>query len=271
MTIYSTDAATEAAYYIWRHWRDGSTLPELPRNCRPFSAADGYAAQSQLPIVSGRSVWGWKIAATSAVGQAHIQVSGPLAGRLLSGQIFEDGAEISFAGNRMRVAEPEFAFRMGRDVPPREASYSQEEVLDAVASLHPSLEAPDSRFEEFAKAGEAQLIADNACARHFVFGPVAPDLWREIDLSQHPVHAQVRTAKGDVWTRDGRGDAVLGDPRIALTWLANRLSSLRITLKAGQVVTTGTCMTPLEVEPGDGVEADFGPLGRVGLIISLDK
>jgi 2-keto-4-pentenoate hydratase len=63
--------------------------------------------------------------------------------------------------------------------------------------------------------------------------------------------------------RDGVGSNVLGDPRVALTWLANELSSLGITLRAGQVVTTGTCLVPLEIAPGDHVRMDFGALGRV--------
>jgi 2-keto-4-pentenoate hydratase len=56
---------------------------------------------------------------------------------------------------------------------------------------------------------------------------------------------------------------VLGDPRIALTWIANELSRNGMTLRAGDVVTTGTCMPPLEVQAGDHVTADFGVFGRV--------
>lgn len=268
MSAYTQSMAEEAARHIWKHWRSLTTLEALPDDCRPRTPAEGYAVQAQLPEVAGREVWGWKIAATSEVGQAHIQVSGPLAGRLLSGQVLENGAEAPFRGNRMRVAEPEFAFRFGRDLPPREAPYSQDEVLAAVAALHPSLEMPDSRFETFTRAGEAQLIADNACARHFVFGPPAPELWRGLDLRAHRVRGEVQTAGGKRWTRGGRGEAVLGDPRIALTWLVNQLSSLGITLRAGQSVTTGTCMPPLEIDAGDAVMADFGPLGRVGLRVS---
>ncbi|GLI93687.1 2-keto-4-pentenoate hydratase [Methylocystis echinoides] len=268
MTTYAQAKAQDAARCIWTHWQTRTTLETLPADCRPMTAAEGYAAQAELPGVAGRAVWGWKIAATSEVGQAHIQVSGPLAGRLLSGQVLENGAEVPFAGNRMRVAEPEFAFRMGRDLPPRATDYSTEEVLAAVAGLHPSLEMPDSRFAVFTRAGEAQLIADNACTRHFVFGPAAPDLWREIDLRAHALQGQVETASGRRWTRDGRGEAVLGDPRVALAWLVNRLSSLGVTLKAGQAVTTGTCMPPLEIEAGDAVRADFGPLGQVALRVS---
>jgi 2-keto-4-pentenoate hydratase len=261
-------SARQAAHVIWAHWQSDQTLTALPEACRPMTAAQGYAAQAQLPMVSGREVLGWKIAATSANGQAHINVSGPLAGRLLSGQVFESGATVPSAGNRMRVAEPEFAFAMAQDLPPQAAPYTQQQVMAAVASLHPALEVPDSRLEPFTAAGEAQLLADNACARHFVLGLAAPDVWQDLDLSTYPVHAQVQHGNQLRYTREGTGGNVLGDPRIALTWLANQLSSLGITLQKGHVVTTGTCMVPLELQPGDSASADFGPLGRVEMIFS---
>ena len=267
-TFVPPSLAAQAAQLIWSHWQSGQVLSALPESCRPLTIAQGYATQAQLPIVSGRGVVGWKIAATSVNGQVHINVSGPMAGRLLSGQVFESGATVPSAGNRMRVAEPEFAFAMAQDLPPQTALYTQQQVMAAVASLHPAIEVPDSRMEPFTAAGEAQLLADNACARHFVLGPAAPDIWRELDLSTYPVHAQVQHGSQHKYTREGTGGNVLGDPRIALTWLANQLSSLGITLQKGQVVTTGTCMVPLELEPGDSASADYGPLGQVNMIFS---
>lgn len=260
--------AQQAAQVVWAHWQSGQVLAALPDACRPMGALQGYAAQAQLPLVSGRQVVGWKIAATSTNGQTHINVSGPLAGRLLSGQVFESGATVPSAGNRMRVAEPEFAFAMAQDLPPQAAPYTQQQVMAAVASLHPALEVPDSRLAPFTAAGEAQLLADNACARHFVLGTAAPDVWRDLDLSTYPVHAQVEHHNTLQYTREGSGGNVLGDPRIALTWLANQLSALGITLQKGHVVTTGTCMVPLELQAGDSVSADYGPLGRVNMIFS---
>ena len=265
MTGYAPEAAAEAARLIWSLWRAGETCDALPASCRPQTAAEGYAAQAQLPHIAGRKVLGWKIAATSLAGQAHIQVSGPLAGRLLSGQVTHDGATLSLTGNRMRVAEPEFCFRMARDLPPRATPYAQTEVMGAVEALHLALEVPDSRFAVFEDAGEAQLIADNACTAQFVLGAEAPAFWRDLDLSRHAVTGHVETAQGDRWTREGVGANVLGDPRIALTWLANCLSGLGETLAAGQIVTTGACMKPLEIGPGDAVCADYGALGRVKL------
>ena len=261
-------AAKQAAQIIWQHWQSGQVLNNLPLNCCPLNTEQGYAIQAQLSLVSGRSVLGWKIAATSTNGQAHINVSGPLAGRLLSGQVFDSDATVPSAGNRMLVDEPEFAFAMAQDLPPKTALYTQQQVMAAVASLHPAIEVPDSRLEPFTAAGEAQLLADNACARHFVLGQAAPDLWRHLDLSTYPVHAQVKHGSTLKYARDGTGGNVLGDPRIALTWLANQLSRLGITLQKGQVVTTGTCMVPLEIEPGDTATADYGPLGRVSMTFS---
>lgn len=63
----------------------------------------------------------------------------------------------------------------------------------------------------------------------------------------------------------GHGKNVLGDPRAALAWLANELSGLGIALRAGQVVTTGTCHPPLPIAAGDQIAVDFGVLGKVSV------
>jgi len=250
-----------AADLLWSCWQDGASLAALPEALRPATRADGYAIQARLAAHGRAPLFGWKIAATSAAGQAHIGVDGPIAGRLLGERAHPDGAEIPFGANRMRVAEPEFAFRMARDLAPRTRAFAPEEVLAAVATLHPAIEIPDSRYQDFARVGAPQLIADNACAHEFVLGPAAPESWRETDLARHPVMGRV----ADKLERAGSGANVLGDPRVALAWLANELSRLGITLRAGEVVTTGTCCIPLAVAPGDQVSMDFGPLGRVGM------
>ncbi len=72
----------------------------------------------------------------------------------------------------MRVAEVEFAFTMGTDLPPRDVPYRLDEVMAAVASLHPAIEIPDSRYRSFTEVGAPQLIADNACAHQFVLAPL---------------------------------------------------------------------------------------------------
>jgi 2-keto-4-pentenoate hydratase len=258
--VLSEEQITAASDRLWQAWQAGEAMAELPQSLRPRSRAEGHAIQARLEARSALPLFGWKIAATSKAGQAHINVEGPMAGRLLAERVVEDGATVSLAGNRMRVVEPEFAFRMGADLAPRPRPYAVEEVMAAVASLHPAIEVPDSRFEDFTRVGEAQLIADDACAHLFMLGKAATG-WRDLDLARYPVTGRV-TGRLE---REGSGANVLGDPCLALAWLANELSGLGITLKAGAVVTTGTCVTPLPVAPGDEAVADFGRFGRVSL------
>jgi 2-keto-4-pentenoate hydratase len=248
-----------AAELLWRHWQNGSRLDGLPPALRPATRKEGYAIQARLAARSARSLYGWKIAATSAAGQAHIGLSGPVAGRILAEMVVPEDGAVPLGGNAMRLAEPEFAFRLGRDLPPRALPYTMAEVMDAVATLHPAVEIPDSRFTDVATAGEAQIAADNACARHFVLGPEAPATWRDLDLAVHRVLVRV----GGRYTREGIGANVLGDPRRALTWLANAQAADGVALREGQIITTGTCTAPLEIEAGDLVVADFGALGTV--------
>jgi 2-keto-4-pentenoate hydratase len=258
-----------AALLLWEHRRSGLALAALPQALRPGDVDAGHAIQAEWPAVSGLAVVGWKIAATSTAGQAHIQVGGPLPGRILEDAAHGEGATIALSGNRMRVVEPEFAFRLGADLPARAARYTSGEVLAAVATLHPAFEVPNSRFADFARAGEAQLLADNACCGEFVFGAAAPPDWRQLDLAAHRVRARVTAASGqERFMRDGEGRAALGDPRAALLWLVNALRERGIALRAGQTISTGTCMVPLEVEPGDAVDADYGLLGRIHLRVA---
>ena len=257
----SDDRAAAGSAFLLAHWRAGTKCEAMPEALRPADRREAYAMQGLLERASSAPLFGWKIAATSKAGQAHIAVDGPLAGRILAERVPPDGATTSLAGNAMRVAEVEFAFRMARDLPPRAMSYAQDEVLDAVASLHPAIEIPDSRFADFVTAGHVQLVADNACAHEFVLGASTGADWRGIDLAAHEPVARM-PGRPD---QRGLGANVLGDPRIALTWLANELSGLGVTLKAGQVVTTGTCVVPIAIAPGDRIDADFGELGRVAV------
>ena len=246
-----------ASDLLFKHWVQGSVISGLPIDIRPATREQGYAIQARLNERSRSPIYGWKVAATSAAGQAHIGVDGPIAGRILAERVVPCAGVIPAGLNHMAVAEIEFAFRMSRNLDPRRARFSVKEILAAVETLHVAIEIPDSRFEDFANVGAPQLIADNACAHYFVAAEASKADWRSIDLSTHRVIGRI---EGGV-EREGSGASVLGDPRIALTWLANELSRLGITLQKGQTVTTGTCIPPLAISPGDQITADFGSLG----------
>jgi 2-keto-4-pentenoate hydratase len=249
-----------ASRILHDHWRAGTKLGGLETSLRPRDRAAAYAIQAAIENHAGGKLFGWKIAATSEAGQKHINVGGPMAGRILPETVIADGGTASMAGNEMRVAEPEFAFRMQTDLPPRNSLYSVQDVLDAVDTLHPAIEIPDSRFADFVGAGAEQIIADNACAHLFVLGAPTASKWRALDLIEEK---PVITLRGKRYI--GHGKNVLGDPLIALTWLANELRELGVTLRAGEVVTTGTCHPPLPIQSGDLFEADFGVIGKVSV------
>ena len=255
---------TAAAELLLTYWAATTRIAELPEAIRPKSRGEGYQAAAAVARVSGSPVAGWKIAATSEAGQKHINVDGPIIGRILQSRLLPEGSAVTLGDNIMRVAEAEFAFGFTRDLPPRGTPYAQDEALDAVGSLHLSIEIPDSRYADFTKVGAAQLIADTACASWLVLGPAVDVAWRGLDLSAHKVTGLLN---GEV-KAEGTGKAVLGDPRKALTWFVNEAAAYGGGVKAGQFVTTGTCIVPMAVKPGDAVSVDYGVLGSISCRIA---
>ncbi|HEX2760210.1 MAG TPA: fumarylacetoacetate hydrolase family protein [Rhizomicrobium sp.] len=252
-----------ACDFLYQHWLRGTRVDALPQPFLPRDRAEAYEVQACIEAYTKVPLYGWKIAATSVAGQKHIGVDGPLAGRILAERVIENGGSCALGTNLMKVAEMEFAFRMARDLPPRAEHYSQEEVLSHVGSLHPAIEIPDSRYNHFESVGLASLVADNACAHRFLLGEAVAD-WRGLDLAKH----QVRAYRNGALAEEGVGSNVLGDPRFALTWLVNELSRHGVTLKAGEVVTTGTCVKPVVIEANQRIEGDFGSCGRVAIEIT---
>ncbi len=250
---------SDAFGYLRNLWAKGEVCSELPHGLRPATHRDAYRIQALVERQSSATLAAWKIAATSLAGQKHIGVSGPLVGRYIAEQMVAPGGRIPFGNNRMRVAEVEFAFRLGEDIVPRQSLITEDDVVARMASLHPSIEIPDSRYLQFEKVGELHLIADNACAHWLCIGPAMPEVWRDTDLAAFKPVGRV-TGKPDVF---GLGSNVLGSPRLAMTWFVNEMSGLGITLKRGQFVTTGTCVVPMSIVAGDHVEGDFGALGQV--------
>jgi 2-keto-4-pentenoate hydratase len=250
---------TEAAALLWSLWSSGRTTAALPGDLRPGSLAEGWAIQRALDEHAGPAA-GWKIAATSPAGQAHIRADGPLAGRLYARCIVRSGAVLDAAALTMRVAEAEFAFRMARDLEPSDVAVTRADVVAALGALVPAVEVPDSRFDDLLAVGLPSMLADGLCCGFLVVGDDVPD-WRPADL---PGHAVTMRCGGEV-IAEGRGADVLGDPVDALVWLARHLHERGTALRGGDIVTTGACTPAKPVADGDALVADFGALGEVRL------
>jgi 2-keto-4-pentenoate hydratase len=189
--MLSEDQERKAFELLCAHWREGRRMRRLPEALRPKSRREGYAIQAWIEASGAGATLGWKLAATSREGQAHIGVDGPLAGRLLAERVVPSGATVSLGTSVMWVVEVEFVFRLERDLVPQAEPYTVEEAMEAVEALHLGLGLPDSRLDDYAEVGAPELLADAACANHFVLGPPAPEVWRSLDLSAHPVRAIV--------------------------------------------------------------------------------
>src|SRR5690606_2829778 len=100
----------------------------------------------------------------------------------------------------------------------------------------------------------------NASSAGFVLGRerVAPG-----DIDVTAIDA-VLTRNGAV-VAEGCSDAVLGDPLLAVAWLARKVATFGVRLRAGDVVLPGSCTRAIDVRPGDTVRAQFTGLGAVGL------
>lgn len=166
-----------AADLLWDCWAHNRRIEQLPAHLQPADRRQAYDIQGRLEARSFAPLAGWKIAATGPGGQQLINVDAPLAGRLLAERVHRSGARITLGDNLMSVAEVEVAFRMGSTLAPRSTPYSQDEVMAAVAAVHPAIEIPDTRYEQFRHVGAAQMIADNSCADQFVLGAPTGAAW----------------------------------------------------------------------------------------------
>ena len=248
---------TAAALFVEARAGD-KHMQGLPMECVPETTGEGYLIQAAVAEQLSLKQVGWKLAATNVSGQRHIGVNAPIIGRLYADVVYDAPATILVRNNKMRVAEAEFTFKVGRDVPPV-VNRTREQVIDFIDALFPAIELPDSRFVDFIAAGGASLAADNACAREFVLGEQVMGRWREIALDKYAVSVKVNGKP----ICSGTGADVLGDPREALTWMFNECGRLGITLERDHIITTGVIGVPVPIVPGDHIHADFGILGSV--------
>jgi hypothetical protein len=143
--MLDSNAMAAASKTLHDHWRAGTKFCGLDDTLRPRDRIEAYAIQAEIEKYSSKSLFGWKIAATRGRTKAH-QRRRP-DGWTYPGRDRDIRWRNGFdGGQRMRVVEPEFAFRMRVDLPERTTPYTMQQVLDAADTLHPAVEIPDSRF-----------------------------------------------------------------------------------------------------------------------------
>ena len=84
---------------------------------------------------------------------------------------------------------------------------------------------------------------------------------RELDLSLVGMTLELN---GEI-VSTGAGAAALGHPANAVAWLANTLGALGITLKAGDIILSGSQSPLVPVRAGDSLHASVGGLGSTSV------
>jgi 2-oxopent-4-enoate hydratase len=223
-------------------------------------AASAYAVQRLVADdrqLAGAAVVGRKIGLTSEAVQRQLGVDQPDFGVLFDGMRYADGATIPFETVLQPRIEAEVAFVLAEDLTGGRLDLAR--VRRATKYVVAALEICGSRIEGW-DISLADTVADNASAGAFVLGRTHRTL-NEVD--PRVVSMQMR-ADGEV-VSSGTGADCLGDPAVAVAWLAARLDELGAPLRAGEVVLSGALGRMWPVTPGARVTAELSGLGTVSV------
>jgi 2-keto-4-pentenoate hydratase len=253
------EAREELAALLAAARRDGRQMADLPPRLVPADADEAYAVQDRVAALLGWPPLGWKIAGTNDAMRARLRMPEPILGRSFARFLHPSPARLRHAELLDPVVEAEILFRLGANLPPRGAAWAREEVARAVAAAHAGIEVAECRFPSAALPHHTAILADGSGNGRYVLGAEIP---AGTDLAALPVAVLVDGRE----RRTGSGAEVMGDPLLALAWLANRRNALGDGLRAGEWVSSGTCTGMLAPRPGDRVEARFGDLPPVEVV-----
>lgn len=237
-----------------------SLLKEIPEAQRPKSLADGYAVQDRIAAETGTSgvrdtLAGWKIGLGSANAMKGANLSRPVFGRVFTSRLHKAGSTIAVPAAPASLIEFEICFTFGRDVAPTDKLANP---LDAVSKTQLVSEIVYSRFADRKTVGLPSFTADSVGFHGLVMGP-------EVDPKRIPEIARtmVVTQDGKEVCRAATGDDSI-DPVVMLGHLFDHARERGITLKKGEIVTTGSVSKPFEanspatfVVKADGVELSY--------------
>lgn len=225
--------------------------------------AGAYAVQQQIiaaALATGVRRVGRKIGLTSPAVQEQLGVDQPDFGVLLSDMVVAESDAVPAGRLLQPRIEAELAFVLGADIDSPDPTL--DEVAAAVAEVRPALEIVDSRVAGW-DISIADTVADNASSGLFVLGEPALAL---ADLD--PVAVTMTLTQDGAEVSSGNGAACLGNPLIALQWLARASATFGDPLRAGEIVLSGALGPMVPVHAGSVYEAELVGLGTVRAIFA---
>ena len=230
--------------------RPGDRLPEA---CRPVDVKDALAIQERVRELLRAEIGGWKCSVPS---DAREIAAAPIFASTITSN---SPCTILPIEGKARI-EPEIAFVIGRDLPPRATPYSDAEVRAAVRETRTVLELIGPRYADPAAVTYPEFLADNIANQGLFVGPVVAD---RLELTLEAFRISILTPNRSLLVRDGEHPD--GHPLRPLVWLANHLASRGAGLTAGQVVTTGSYCGMIDVPLDTPLVVAFGDFGRLSV------
>ena len=243
----------QAARHLLAARRARQPGPRLPESVRPTELEDALAIQRRVQELLGVATGGWKCSLPAA--ERAIACAPIFAPKIARAS----PCPVVAPAGIVRI-EPEIAFVLGRDLPPRSEPYREDEVRAAIAETRLVLEILDSRYADPGAVTFAELLADQISNCGLFVGPVLSDPLRR---SLEGFAIEINGPNGPLHCRDGRHPD--GHPLRPLVWLAKFLAGRAEIggLKAGEIVTTGSYAGALEVPPATPLSVRFGDLGEI--------
>jgi 2-keto-4-pentenoate hydratase len=225
-------------------------LGRLPDDAAPQSSREAYAIQDRVIDALG-PLGGWKVGAKTPTDE-------PSCAPLCASWLVASPAHFAARAFALNGIEAEIAFRLARDLPARSNPYTPQDIVAAVASVHPVIEVVDSRFADIRAVDPLSLLADSLSHGALVIGTGIP-LPDAFDVTAQTVDLDVDGTR----VVSGRNSNTAGEPFRLLAWLANHAAGRCAGLRRDQVVTTGSWTGIRFVAPDARVEARFPGIGDV--------
>ncbi len=251
--------------------RSARAVAAYPDAWQPADMAEAYRLQIAVAEALGPIV-GWKVSAVTPAQRDALGIDQPIAGALLGPWLRNANGGVA----SWRVAEfivpkleCELAFELGSDLPARPGQpYTRDEVRSAVRCLRIGIEIVDSRLPP--ATGTLAELADAVNNGAYVAGPAFTD-WASLDFARLGIVLTRSHAGVSTQIAAGSGAAILdGDPFGTVLMLANAPPGGRPGLRAGEIVTTGSC-TGAPMLPGPGLyRAEFRGLGSLEVRFTAD-
>jgi 2-keto-4-pentenoate hydratase len=225
--------------------------------------ASAYAVQGlnvARRIGTGARPVGRKIGMTSAAVQKQLGYYQPNYGTLFADREATNGERIP--GDRLLQpqAEAEIAFVLRQDLNSEELTVAH--VMRAVEYAVCAIEIIDSRIAGW-DIRATDSIADNASCGMYVLGS-KPRRINEVDLT---LCGMVSRLNGQI-SSVGVGGASLGNPLLALLWLARAVAAIGQPLKEADIVLSGALGPIVPLSGGDLFETEIDGFGSVRVALA---